>query len=333
MSRTKVIITDLDHDNIHIETKLFQDYSIPFELKQCKTEDELINECQGATAFAIQYAPITKKVIESLPDLRLVVRYGVGVNTVDLEAATAYGVQICNIPDYGTHEVADHALAMMLSLTRKITQMNNLIRNGIWDYQKSIPVFRHSEQIIGVIGLGRIGTAFAQKAHSLGCKVIGFDLNKKQNNRSKFVEMVSFQELIEQSDVISIHCPLETAEDLINEQQLMSMKSTAYLINVSRGGIVNEKALDKALSEGWIAGAAVDVAKTEPIAVESPLLKHDNFLCTPHMGWYSEQSAKELKRKVAEEVIRFLQNEKVHYPVNTPNGDIIQKRNKGGFGL
>lgn len=333
MSRAKVIITDLDHDNIHIETKLFQDCSIPFELKQCKTEDELIYECQGAAALAIQYAPITKKVIESLPDLRLVVRYGVGVNTVDLEAATAYGVQICNIPDYGTHEVADHALAMMLSLTRKITQMNNLIRNGIWDYQKSIPVFRHSEQIIGVIGLGRIGTAFAQKAHSLGSKVIGFDLNKKENNRSKFVEMVSFQELIEQSDVISIHCPLETAEDLINEQQLKSMKSTAYLVNVSRGGIVNEKALDKALSEGWIAGAAVDVAKTEPIAVGSPLLKHENFLCTPHMGWYSEQSAKELKRKVAEEVIRFLQNEKVHYPVNTPNGDIIQKRNKGGYGL
>ncbi|MFN7250535.1 MAG: C-terminal binding protein [Anaerobacillus sp.] len=317
MSRAKVIITDLDHDNIHIETKLFQDYSIPFELKQCKTEDELIDECQGAAAFAIQYAPITKRVLEYLPDLRLVVRYGVGVNTVDLEAATALGVQICNIPDYGTHEVADHALAMMLNLTRKITQMNNLIRNGIWDYQKSIPVFRHSEQIIGVIGLGRIGTAFAQKVQSLGCKVIGFDPRKKEN-QSKFVEMVSFQELLEHSDVISIHCPLETAEDLINEQQLKSMKSTAYLINVSRGGIVNETALDKALREGWIAGAAVDVAQKEPLGVASPLLKHENFLCTPHMGWYSEQSAKELKRKVAEEVIRFLQNEKVHYPVNTP---------------
>lgn len=319
MSEPRVIITECDHESFEIETKLFQEHSIQFEIHQHKTEEDLIQYAQGVTAFMIQYAPITEKVLANLPDLKLVVRYGVGVNTIDLEAATKYGVQICNIPDYGTNEVADHALAFMINLTRKITFMNELVRDGIWDYQKSIPVFRHSEQTVGVIGLGRIGTAFAHKVNALGCKVIAYDpnLEKKIARIPDFVEPVNLEELLERSDVVSIHCPLETAVNLIDEEQLRRMKNTAYLINVSRGGIVNEKALDLALAEGWIAGAALDVAEVEPLKKDSPLFKHKNFLCTPHMGWYSEQSSNELKRKVAEEVIRFLKNEPVHYPVNT----------------
>lgn len=319
MSVQQVIITDCDHEDIEIESRVLNEATVPFVLKQCKTEDDVIREGQGAAVFLNQYAPITDRVMKSLPALKLVVRYGVGVNNVDLEAATRHGVQICNVPDYGTNEVADHALALMLSLTRKISLMTDEVRKGNWNYQTSIPIFRHSEQTVGVIGVGRIGTSFANKVNALGCKVIGYDPRiSEKSNRSipSYMELVELDELLSASDVVSIHCPLDHARDLIGEAELRKMKPTSYLINVSRGGIINETALDKALSEKWIAGAAVDVAEVEPLPTDSPLLRHHDFLCTPHMAWYSEQAAQELKRKVAEEAVRFLRGEAVHYPVN-----------------
>lgn len=320
-----IIVTDCDHKDINIEAEIFKRSSFDFKLKQCRTEDDIIQQGQDAAVFLNQYAPITEKVMQKLPNLKLVVRYGVGVNNIDLKAATMLGIQVCNIPDYGTNEVSDHALALMLSLTRKISLMNSYVKSGIWDYQKSIPIFRHSEQTVGIIGLGRIGISFAHKVQALGCRVIGFDLNKKERSLPDFVESVSLDELIKQADIISIHCPLDTAFHLIGKDELKKMKNTAYLINVSRGGIIDEEALSEALQLKWIAGAASDVAEKEPLSVKSPLLKQENFLCTPHMGWYSEQAAEELKRKAAEEAVRFLKGEPIHYPVNQVN---IQGVNK-----
>lgn len=315
----QVIITDCDHENINIEKSIFGDSHTTFALKTCRTEQDVIDHCQGAAVFLNQYAPITRRVMENLPELKMVIRYGVGVNNVDVEAATELGVQICNVPDYGMHEVADHALALMLALTRKITVMDSQVKKGHWDYQHAIPIFRHSQQVVGIIGLGRIGTAFAHKVHGLGCRVIAYDPKKRSSegkHQPEFVEMVDFETLLTQSDVVSIHCPLETAQNLIDEQALEKMKSTAYLINVSRGGIINEDDLNKSLEAKKIAGAAIDVAAKEPLGKDSPLLQHENLLCTPHMAWYSEQSAVELKRKVAEEAVRFLTNEQVKYPIN-----------------
>ena len=315
MENFKVVITDCDHENIDIERSVLSNGDISFELLQCKTEDDLIRECKGVNGFINQYAPITERVLKELPDLKFVVRYGVGVNNVDLEAATRYGVQICNVPDYGMNEVADQALALMLALTRKVVLMNDYTRNNKWDYQRSIPIYRHSCQTVGVIGVGRIGTSFINKVHALGCKVVAYDPYKKGPSPD-FVEFVSLEELIKISDVISIHCPSDNAMNLIGEKELRNMKESAYLVNVSRGGIIDEVALDKALSEKWIAGAAIDVVLQEPLALDSPLFKHENFLCTPHMAWYSEEAALELKRKVAEETVRFAKGEEIHYPVN-----------------
>lgn len=319
MSISKVIITDCDHDNTDIESSILTQPNIDLTVTQYIQEDEIIENCKNATSLIIQYAELTEKVFQSLPNLKQVVRYGVGVNTIDLEAATKHGVQISNIPDYGTQEVADHALAHMLNLTRKIGLNNQYVRDGIWDFNRSFPIFRHSKQTVGVVGIGRIGSAFCEKVHALGCEVIGYDPNFKSGSMRKipeFVKMVTFEELLQKSDIVSIHCPLETAYNLIDEKAFRLMKNTAYLINVSRGGIINEEALEQALSEGLIAGAALDVAESEPLTQDHPLFKHKNFVCTPHMAWYSEEAAKELKRKVAEEVLRFLNNEQVHYPVN-----------------
>lgn len=315
----KVIISDCDHQDIEIERKIFSENNIFLELQQNLTEEDVIQNCQETSVIINQYAPFTEKVLSQLPHLKLVVRYGVGVNNIDLAAATKYGVQICNVPDYGTHEVADHALALMLTLTRKITKMTQLVKEGVWDYQESIPIYRHSEQVVGIVGAGRIGSVFARKVHALGCKVIAYDISaksKKHDSTLSFIEFVDFEQLITQADIVSIHCPSDQAYHLFDESVFAKMKSTSYLINVSRGGIVDEAALYEALASKEIAGAALDVTEKEPISSTSPLLALEQFICTPHMAWYSEQAAQELKRKVAEEAVRYVKHEKLHYPVN-----------------
>lgn len=312
----KVVITDCDHKNIDIETEILNSADLEFELLQCKTEEDLISKCQGAEIFINQYAPITEKVMSNIKELKLVIRYGVGVNNVDVQAATKLGVQVCNVPDYGMNEVADHAISLMLALTRKIVLMNDYTKRGNWDYTKSIPIRRNSTLTVGVVGLGRIGRNFAKKAHALDCKIIGFDPFYKQSDEYEFIKPVSMDELIKESDIISIHCPLEGARDLFDEEAFKNMKNTAYIINVARGGIINETALDKALEKGEIAGAALDCVEPEPISPDSPLFRHENFICTPHMAWYSEEASNELKRKVAQEAVRHYKGEPVKYPVN-----------------
>ena len=318
----KIVVSDCDHESMSIEEKVLKDAGYSMTLHQCKTEEDLINLCKGASSVMNQYAPFTRRVIEALkPDLKQIVRYGVGVNNVDLEAASDHGVQVCNVPDYGMNEVSDHGIAMMMALVRKIVLMNNLVHKNEWDYQKSIPIFRLSEQTLGVIGLGRIGRLFAKKASAFGFKILGHDIYYKPNaaDGTDFITPASIEEIIEKSDVIAVYCPLtDETRDMFNDVAFDKMKKTAYIINTSRGGIINENALAKALAEGKIAGAALDVADKEPLPADSPLRKFDNCLLTPHMAWYSEEAGCELKRKVAEEVVRFSKGEAVHYPVNKP---------------
>ncbi|WMJ77545.1 MULTISPECIES: C-terminal binding protein [unclassified Sedimentibacter] len=315
----EVIITDCDHKNIDIETTILNNAKLSFKLLQCKTEKDLINNCKGANILINQYAPITETVMKSLlPELKQVVRYGVGVDNINLEAAKNLGIIVCNVPDYGMNEVADHALTLMLALERKIVLMSNYTKNTKWDYTKSIPIHRHNTLTVGIIGYGRIGKEFAKRVNALGCNIVVSD-PKSSNYNTKtdsLVKFVSMDELLEKSDVISIHCPLDNNVGLFNDEAFDKMKNTAYIINTARGGIINEDALDRALTEGKIAGAALDVVKKEPLNTEAPLFRHENFICTPHMAWYSEEAALELKRKVAEEAVRFARGEECFYPVN-----------------
>ena len=171
----KVIITDCDHDSIDIEKKVFADAGMEVELKQAITEDEVIEQCQDAEIFIVQYAKITKKVMDNCPKLKYVVRYGVGVDTIDVPEATKHGIQVGNVPDYGMNEVADHAIALAMVMVREVVKMNQFTKNEKWDYTKAIPIHRFSNLTVGVIGLGRIGRNFAQKMHALGFQVIGTD--------------------------------------------------------------------------------------------------------------------------------------------------------------
>lgn len=316
----KLVISDCDHTDITEEKKVFQAAEFDYAWYHCQTEDDVINKCRGAVAMLNQYAPINEKVFTALPSLKMVVRYGVGVDNIDLVAATKHGVQICNVPDYGTEEVADHAFALMMTLIRKIYKIVPCVKSGEWDYTKVIPIQRNRLKTVGIIGLGRIGSAFAKRVKSLGCNIIAYDPCKQKRKQfidEAFVKFVDKEELLKNADVISLHCSLnENTKDIIGEKELHMMKPHAYLINVARGGLLNEDALLKALNEKWIAGAGIDVCKNEPLAQDNPLLAQPNLLITPHMAWYSEEAAVDLTRKCAEEAVRFLKGESVHYPVN-----------------
>ena len=306
MNKNLVAITDCDHDDIEVESKALAKEGLEAVWLACKTEEDLIRECKGFKSLINQYAPMTEKVFAALSqELKTVVRYGVGVDNVDLAAASRYGVCVCNVPDYGMYEVADQAVALSLTLARKVVFCNNRVKSGVWNYQEAIPIYRLSTQTVGVIGIGRIGSAYAERMKAFGMKVIAYDEYARKAGKAKdYMEMVSLSELLERSDIISIHCPLDGNRDLIAAQELKKMKKTAYLVNVSRGGIVNERDLYEALRDGEIAGAACDVFSPEPVAKDNPLLSLDNFLATPHIAWYSEQAALDLERKVAEEAAR-----------------------------
>ena len=240
----------------------------------------------------------------------------VGVNHIDVPYAKELGMKTAYVPFYSPNAIAELALSLAMTLLRNVAYTANKTksRNFIVDKQMFSREVRNCT--VGVVGLGRIGRNFAEKAHHLGFNVIGYDPYYKETEETKFIVPSTIDEIIEKSDIISIHCPLDGNRDLFDASAFKRMKNTAYIINVSRGGIINEKALDEALTNGEIAGAALDCVEFEPMMPGSPLFKHENLIVSPHMGWYSEEAASELKRKVAEESVRFAAGEAVHYPVN-----------------
>lgn len=312
----KIYITDCDHESMEIEKQTFVQQGIDFEILNITQPNDIIKQCYDANALILQYATISDDVLSNLKNLKGVVRYGVGVNTIDIESATKNNVAICNVPDYGTNEVADHALSLIMALARKLPLLVNNTKNGIWAYEKAIPIYRLQEQTAGIIGLGRIGLSLAKKLHSIGLKVIGFDPLVKQEDLPDFIKCVNFEKLLTQSDIISLNLPLiKQTQNLISYNQLSIMKKNCYLVNTARGGIVNEGALYQALLNKTIAGAALDVFDHEP-PKDRKLLELDNFIATPHAAWYSEQSQKDLKRKAAQEAIRIVKGEKPLYCLN-----------------
>ena len=316
----KVVISDCDHESMSVEERLFAESGLHYTHLACRTEADVIDQCRGAGVVLNQYAPFSEHVLQALsPELKLIVRYGVGVDNIDLDAATRCGVQVCNVPDYGMNEVSDHALGLMLALVRKLDVVAEKTRAGDWDYRSSIPVRRISTMTVGVVGVGRIGGLFAAKVKALGCRVVAVDPRQAELKAKRpDIDFVPFDRLLTESDVISIHCPLsQETRNLFDMAALGRMKPTALLINTARGGIINEADLAEALDTHMIGGAAIDTVANEPLDQDSRLRHHPNCMVTPHMAWYSEEAAEELNRKVAEEAIRFIVGEAVHYPVNT----------------
>lgn len=314
----KIMVTDCDHENMIQEEEIFAKAGLTYTHLACRTEDDLITQAKGGEIMMTQYGLFSRRVLEALkPELKQIIRYGVGVNTIDLEAASELGVQVCNIPDYGMNEVADQAMALMLALARRICFMDQCTKHKTWNYTESIPVRRIPGSTVGIVGFGRIGSTFAKRMSGFGCRLIAYDLAFETGSVKDGVESVDFETLLKESDMISIHCPLTSeTENMFDLKAIKKMKPTAFLVNTARGGIVNEADLLAALKERVIAGAALDVVAEEPMEVGEELFALDNYICSPHMAWYSEESSLELKRKVAEEAVRFAKGEPVNYPVN-----------------
>lgn len=313
--RPKVVITDCDHPSVEIERKVFSEIDPEFVLAYCNTEDEVIETAKDADGIINQYAPITKRVIKSLKKCKVIARYGVGVDNIDIEAATEYGIIVANVPDYCVDEVSTHAMALILSCARGITLLDNKIRDKKWDFTLAKPLFRTKGKTLGLFGLGRIARVVAQKASGFGFKIIACDpyVSKVDDE----IELVEFSKLLSNSDFISIHSPLtDETRHLFGENNLRAMKKTAYLINTSRGSIVDEEALYNILKKRWIAGAALDVMEKEPPDWENLLLKLDNLIITPHISFYSEESYVELKTKTAKAVLSVLKGKLPRAMVN-----------------
>ena len=303
--RPKVVITDCDHPSVEIEKEIFSEIDPEFLLAHCITEDEVIEAAKDADGIINQYAPITRRVIESLKVCKVIARYGVGVDNIDIEAATEYGIIIANVPDYCVDEVSTHTMALILACARGITLLDGKISEKKWDFTLAKPLFRTQGKTLGLFGLGRIAKMVAQKALGFGFKIIAYDpyVSKVDDE----IALVEFSQLLSDSDFVSIHVPL-TAETRYSfgENELKKMKKTAYLINTSRGPVINEKDLYIALKEKWIAGAALDVMEKEPPNWETLLPKLDNLIITPHISFYSEESYVELKTKTAKAVLSVL---------------------------
>ncbi|MCK4241669.1 MAG: C-terminal binding protein [Candidatus Atribacteria bacterium] len=306
--RPKILITDCDHPSVEIERKILSEINPEFILAYCNTEDEVIEVAQDADGIINQYAPITKRVIESLKKCKVIVRYGVGVDSIDIEVATEHKIIVANVPDFCIDEVSTHTMALILACARGIILLDRKIKEKKWDFTLAKPLFRTQGKILGLFGLGNIARAVAKKASGFGFKIIAYDpyISKVEHG----IELVEFSKLLSDSDFLSIHVPLTIeTRHYFRENELKKMKKSAYLINTARGAVIDEKALYKALKNSWIAGAALDVMEKEPPDWNSSLLQLDNLIITPHIAFYSEESYVELKTKVAQTVLSVLKGE------------------------
>jgi D-3-phosphoglycerate dehydrogenase len=304
LKRQKVVITDCDQGSIEEERAVISKLGADLDWAQISGEEEIVSRCHDADGLIIQYAPLTRWVLERLPQCKVVSRYGVGVDTIDVQAATEVGIIVANVPDYCIDEVSDHTLALFLSLVRKVTLLDRSIRSGIWDFRVAIPIHRLRGMTYGIVGSGRIGQAVARRVSAFGLRVIGYD---PYLTEAEGIQLVPFEMLLVESDFISIHCSLtESSHHLFGKDQFQRMERRPLMMNLSRGPVIDEGGLIEALERGWISGAALDVLEREPPDTNAPLRRRENVILTPHIGFYSEESKSEMKKRTAENVSSIL---------------------------
>jgi D-3-phosphoglycerate dehydrogenase / 2-oxoglutarate reductase len=306
-------LTDDDH-------KLLDESGARLDEVDCPTEDALIENCGDAAALLVLREPITARVLDRLPLCKVVTRFGVGLDTVDVPAASERGVLVTNVPDANSSEVAAHALAMILSLVRRLPQFDRATRRGDWNVPEIGRGMRRLDQlVVGVVGLGRTGSRLASAAAGLGFNVVGFDpFLSAEAQRERGAEPLPLEELIARSDVVSVHVPLTPeTKHLIDREAISRMKPGAIVVNVARGGIVDEDALLEALTDDRLSGAGLDSYEHEPLPLDSPLLGAENLILSPHAGHYSQDSFRETIHKAVADVARVLQGNEPRYPVNS----------------
>ena len=306
MSKFKVVLTNNIFPDLDIENEMLS--KVDAELVEVTDLANLANEVKDADAVINTYAQMTPEIIGGMDKCKLIIRNGIGVNTIDVDACNAKGIMVANIPTYCIEEVATHAITLMLTLNRKIFLYNRTVREGIWDVKEGMKINSVVGATLGLVGFGRIPRLINDRAQALGMKVLAYDpFVTAENAAEAGATKAEMDQIIAESDFISIHCPLiPDTRGMFNYDVFKAMKDSAYLINTARGPIVNEPDLVRALEEGLIGGAGLDVLMEDKGQTEHPLYKFENCIITPHAAWYSETSILRRRTQTVDSVIEVL---------------------------
>ena len=320
-ARFTVVVTDDRYGGAYGEERaVLAEIGAELVVRDFKSEDEAIAGLAAADGVLVNLFPMSRRVIESLGRCRVLSRYGVGFDNVDIAAATAKGIWVARVPDYSIEDVSDQALALLLACVRGVAYKDRGVRAGRWNMHKEIPTHRIAGRTLGLVGYGAIARCLHRKTSGFGlARVLAADpFVKPEAIRAAGAEPAALETLLRESDYVSVHVPLgPETRGMIGAPQLGLLKPTAILVNTSRGPVVDEKALAAALAARRIAGAGLDVFETEPLDAASPLRKLENVVLSDHAGWYSEESVPELKTKAARNVAAVLAGGRPAYPVNT----------------
>ena len=322
MSNTKpsIVVTDFAFPDLSTEQQILTAAGCEVTGRQCKTETDLIELCQDADAVITQFARVNANVINAMTRARVIVRYGIGVDNVDLEAARARNIPVCNIPDYCMDEVADHTLAFILATTRQVVPHTVHLRAGNWSLAVPLTGMRTlSDLTVGVVGFGRIGRAVVKRLAGFSCAILVFDPLVPAAEIEKLgAWAASFDELLKAADVLTLHCPsTPQTRRLMNRDTFAKLKPGASFINIGRGDLVDTPALTEALQSGRLSAAALDVFDPEPIPADHPILRMPNVILSPHSASASPAAVKKLRETAAYLALRAVRGDRL---VNIVNG-------------
>jgi D-3-phosphoglycerate dehydrogenase len=319
MPRFKVVMTDDRHKTYEEEKLVLEKIGAEVIIANCSTVQEVIETCRDADGIMANLAPMPAEVIQQLEKCKVISRYGVGYDNVDVAACTRKGIYLANVPDYCAEEVSDQALALMMACARKVARRDAQVRAGLWNIGKADPIHRIAGKTFTFLGFGTIGRCLFRKIRGFNfSRILVYDpFLDAETIASMGAEKAEWEEAIKAADFISVHMPLnDKTRGIINTATFAMMKSTAIIVNTSRGPVIDEKALIEALRTGRINSAGLDVHAKEPLDKDSPFFSIPNCVLSDHVGWYSEEAMSELKRKVAENVRDVLLSGKPKYPVN-----------------
>ena len=315
MSKYSVLLTDRAWPSLDLERELLAKVDAELIEAPDDSEETLCELAKSADAIATCWAQVTARVIESAPKCKIVARLGIGLDNIDIEAATRRSIPVTNIPDYCVTEVAEHTMGLLLALVRKISHFDREIKQGRYDLPAAGPMNRLEGQTLGLVGFGRIAQAVRDRALGFGLNVIAHSNSGKDYGTG--CEMVSLKELLSRSDVVSLHAPLtEKSHQLMNSETFSVLKEGAFLINTSRGGLIEEVALRNAIESGRLRGAGLDVFDPEPPDLDNPLLQHPNVIVTPHAAFTSEESLCDLRTRVCAQICEIFTGNRPEHVVN-----------------
>jgi len=306
-----VIHTDPHHTDFRHEQAELDAIGATLRPLNVTTEAEVAAACRDADALLVTYAKIGKIALAGMPKLKIVVRTGVGYDSLDVPAATERKVMVANVPDYCISDLAEHTMALLLTWWRRTAELDQQVRTEGWGRPLK-PVYRLEGKTLGILGMGRMGQAVAARARGFGLKLVGYDpYTPPAVFAAVGVEPVGLESLLRASDIVTIHSLLSAeTRGIISQKTLRQMKPTAVIVNTARGGLIVTDDLVRALKEGWIAGAALDVTDPEPLPLDHPIRNLPRVLVTPHAAWYSEEAEPELRRRAARTIVEALRGER-----------------------